>query len=110
LIGNAGELALRLKLAVASNLDIEAYELAQNALALLKSAIVRVLINHPEGLRATDIGRLLGVNGDFLKDQQGWFQYTVLKLMELERTVVQEKKGGPWTLPQNAGSLKRKQG
>jgi len=64
----------------------------------MKSAIVRVLSDHPSGLKNSELGRRLGVNADFLNDQQGWFQYTVLKIMELERTVVQSKPRGPWKL------------
>ncbi|MBX3111948.1 MAG: hypothetical protein KF857_08060 [Fimbriimonadaceae bacterium] len=83
-----------------SPVNIEAYELAQEAVSLMKSAIIRVLADHPEGLKNSEIGRRLGVNADFLDDQQGWFQYTVLKIMELERTVEQPKSRGPWRLVQ----------
>ncbi len=81
-----------------ASINIEAYELAQEAISLMKSAIVRILTDHPKGLKNSEIGRSLGVNADFLDDQQGWFQYTVLKIMELERTVEQEKARGPWRL------------
>jgi hypothetical protein len=64
----------------------------------MKSAIIRVLADHPDGLKNSELGRRLGVNADFLDDQQGWFQYTVLKIMELERTVEQAKLRGPWRL------------
>lgn len=79
-------------------INIEAYEMAQEAVTQMKSAIIRLLADNPEGLRNSDIGRMLGVNADFLDDQQGWFPYTVLKIMELERTVEQKKPRGPWTL------------
>jgi hypothetical protein len=79
-------------------LNVEAYDLAQEGILLLKGAIIRVLADHPEGLKNSDIGRRLGVNADFLADQQGWFQYTVLKIMELERTVEQVRSRGPWRL------------
>jgi len=46
--------------------DVEAYELAQQGLACVKAAIVRVLAQFPEGLRGAEIGRRLGVNCDFL--------------------------------------------
>jgi hypothetical protein len=81
-----------------SPVNIEAYDLAQEAVSLMKSAIIRVLADHPDGLKNSEIGRQLGVNADFLDDQQGWFQYTVLKIMELERTVEQAKPRGPWRL------------
>ncbi len=61
---------------------------------------MRVLIAHPEGLKNSEIGRLLGVNADFLDDQQGWFCYTILKIMEQERIVEQPVPRGPWKLQQ----------
>ncbi|MBS1723813.1 MAG: hypothetical protein JSS66_12775 [Armatimonadetes bacterium] len=78
--------------------NVEAYEMAQEAVTLMKSAIIRVLLEHPDGLRNSEIGRLLGVNADFIEGNDGWFQYTVLKIMELDRTVEQKKPRGPWTL------------
>ncbi|HWP30817.1 MAG TPA: hypothetical protein VNK96_03690 [Fimbriimonadales bacterium] len=81
-----------------SSIEIEAYDLAQEGVILVKRAIRRVFQAHPEGLRNSVIGRLLGVNADFLEDQQGWFQYTVLKIMERERTVEQVKPRGSWRL------------
>lgn len=82
-----------------SNLfDVEAYKMAQGAVHQLKSAIAKLLSDHSEGLKATDIGRALGVNGDHLGDQTGWLQWTVLKMMELEGTVEQPKDRGPWKI------------
>jgi hypothetical protein len=82
-----------------NELDIEAYDMAQEAVTLMKGAILRLLAKHPEGLKATDIGRMLGVNGDaFAKGQEGWFQWTILKIMEAERTVEQVKDRGPWRI------------
>lgn len=79
-------------------MDIDAYDMAQEALVMMKGAIVRLLIANPDGLKARDIGRLLGVNADVLEGQEGWFQWTVLKMMEAERTVEQPKERGPWML------------
>lgn len=36
---------------MSSPLNIEAYELPQEAVSLMKSAIIRVLADHPEGLK-----------------------------------------------------------
>lgn len=83
---------------MAHNINIEAYDLAQEAMACLKSAIIRLLAEHPEGMKAVDIGRALGTNADFLEDQSGWLQYTVLKILELERAVEQPVSRGPWRL------------
>lgn len=90
-----------------AQVNIEAYELAQEAVSLMKSAIIRILADSPEGLKNSEIGRRLGVNADFLDDQQGWFQYTVLKIMELERTVEQTKPRGPWRLTTLKGSIQK---
>lgn len=76
----------------------EAYELAQDSFLLMKKAIVRLLADHPDGLKNAEIGRALGVNGDNLKDQAGWYPWTVLKQMELEGTVEQASERGPWRL------------
>jgi hypothetical protein len=78
--------------------DPEAFRLAQESVALMKAAIYKLLANHPEGLKNSYIGRALGVNADFIDDQQGWFSYTVLKMMEIDRTVEQTKARGPWRL------------
>jgi len=79
-------------------MDIEAYQMAQQAVSLMKIAIVRLLSESPEGLKNSDIGRRLGVNGDHLGGQPGWFPWTVLKMMELDRTVEQPVPKGPWKL------------
>ena len=79
-------------------LNVEAYDMAQEAICLLKRAIIRVLSNHPDGLKAVEIGRALGTNADFLEDQPGWIQHTVLKILELERSVEQTTSRGPWRL------------
>ncbi len=78
--------------------DVESYGLAQEAVCRMKEAVLRTLKAHPEGLRNSELGRLLGVNADFLGDQQGWFCYTILKIMELERIVEQPVPKGPWVL------------
>lgn len=78
--------------------DADSYAQAQQGIYHLKAAIAKLLSNHPEGLKATDIGRALGVNGDHFGDQNGWLQWTVLKMMEIEGTVEQPKERGPWKL------------
>jgi hypothetical protein len=79
---------------------VEAYALSQESVRLMKEAIMRVLLAYPEGLKNSEIGRLLGVNADFLDDQQGWFCYTILKIMEQEKIVEQTESRGPWKLQQ----------
>lgn len=79
-------------------INIEAYEMAQEAVTLMKSAIIRLLADNPAGLKGSEIGRMLGVNADFIEGNDGWFQWTILKIMELEKTVEQKKPRGPWTL------------
>lgn len=78
--------------------ELEAFGLAQDALSTMKQAIVMLLNEHEDGLQNAQIGRLLGTNGDFLEDQTGWFQWTVLKMLELESVVEQSEKRGPWKL------------
>ena len=80
--------------------EILAFAKAQEALALTKEAILRVLSQYPNGLKNSEIGRLLGVNADFLEEQSGWFCYTVLKIMEMDRSVEQTVPKGPWKLKQ----------
>lgn len=82
--------------------NVEAYELAQKSVVLMKKAIVVLLTSSPNGMSNTEIGRRLGVNGDFLGNQSGWFAYTVLKIMEAEHTVVQVKSRGPWRMAVHA--------
>jgi len=80
--------------------NAEAYRYAQNGVHNLKGAIALLLVDHPNGLKATDIGRALGINGDHIDkgEQNGWLQWTVLKMMEIEGTVEQVKERGPWRL------------
>lgn len=72
----------------------------------MKAAIAKTLANHPAGLKNAQIGRLLGVNADSIKDQDGWFQWTVLKFMEAEGTVTQTKERGPWVLVASLSEIK----
>lgn len=81
-----------------STFNQEAYELAQESFLLMKKAIVRLLAGYPEGLKNAELGRALWVNGDHFEGNDGWFQWMVLKQMELEDTVEQVGKGGPWRL------------
>ncbi len=80
--------------------NAEAYRLAQGGVHQLKASIALLLVDHPNGLKATDIGRALGINGDHIDNgkQNGWLQWTVLKMMEIEGTVEQIEDRGPWRL------------
>ena len=68
----------------------EAYALAQRALADLKSAIYLALVSGPkEGLRNSDVGRLLGIYSGHI-GHEGHIPRTLLGLMESEGVVEQD--------------------
>jgi DNA-binding IclR family transcriptional regulator len=78
--------------------NIEAYTASQQAIVQLKTAILTVLKDSPEGMKATEISRRLGVNADDLGDSNGWIVWTVLHMLQSERVTTQEVKGGPWKI------------
>ncbi len=68
----------------------DAYQLAQRAVADLKSAIYVVLANSPDGgMRNADIGRALGINTGHV-GHEGHMPRTLLALMEQEGVVQQD--------------------
>lgn len=74
------------------------YELAQSAMAHLKSAVYRVLKDCPEvGLTNVEIGRNLGIYHGH-KRHEGHISRTILALMEEEGVVIQNTKSKRWTL------------
>lgn len=75
-----------------------AYAEAQAAIASLKSAVYRVLLNAaPDGLRNVDVGRALGIYAGHVK-HQGHIPMVLLKAMESEGVVQQDSDTKLWRL------------
>lgn len=75
-----------------------AYQLAQRAIADLKSAIYILLENSPPlGLRNADIGRSLGIYSGHV-EHEGHIPRTLLSLMESEGVVQQDPSTKLWSL------------
>lgn len=78
--------------------SMEAYSLAQQAMQLLRIAIYKSLEASPdEGLRNSELGRVLGVYMGHA-GHQGHVTRTVLALMENEGAVVQDPENRKWRL------------
>jgi hypothetical protein len=73
------------------------YFLAQTAMAQLKAAIHQVLAEAPQGLKNSEIGRLLGIYMGHV-DHEGHIPRTCLALMESEGVVEQDKQTKLWKL------------
>lgn len=78
--------------------NANAYQLAQNALADLKSEILLILNSAPEGgIRNADIGRTLGIYHGHV-GHEGHIPRAILALMENEGTVEQDPETKLWRL------------
>lgn len=74
------------------------YQLAQRAMADLKSAVYAVLQDSPEdGLTNAEIGRGLGIYAGHI-EHEGHISRTLLALMEKEGVVHQDQMTKRWTL------------
>ena len=80
----------------------QSYFMAQTAIAQLKSAI-RMVLSHAgtEGLRNTDIGRLLGIGRGHVR-HKGHIPRTLLAMMEDEGVVERDPDTRRWKLRQAA--------
>ena len=75
-----------------------AYQLAQRAIADLKSAVYLLLENSsPLGLRNADIGRSLGIYAGHV-EHEGHIPRTLLSIMEGEGVVQQDQSTKLWSL------------
>lgn len=74
-----------------------AYILAQEAMAKLRSAIHLMLENAPAGLTNARIGRSLGIYSGHVR-HEGHISRTILALMEAEGVVEQDRSSKVWRL------------
>ena len=75
-----------------------AYERAQAAMAMLKSAVYDILLDsEPDGIRNVDVGRALGINLGH-ESHEGHIQRTLLRLMKDEGVASQDEKTKLWSL------------
>ena len=82
---------------------VEAYQMAQGAMAELKSAVVNLLLFGPsDGLSNVDIGRSLGIYSGH-KGHEGHISRTLLHLLEEEGVVEQISETKKWVIS-NGGS------
>lgn len=77
----------------------EAYQMAQEAMANLKSAVYLHLKNSQkkEGLTNAEIGRALGIYGGHVR-HEGHISRTILAIMESEGVIEQNKDSKKWAL------------
>lgn len=75
-----------------------AYQVAQHAVADLKSAVYEILSKQPDkGLRNADIGRALGIYTGHI-GHEGHISRTILSIMEDEGVVEQDKGTKLWKI------------
>ena len=75
-----------------------AYANAQAAMASLKSAVYRVLLQAaPNGLKNVDVGRTLGIHAGHVR-HEGHIPRTLLAIMESEGVVKQDPDTKSWRL------------
>ena len=81
-----------------NNSNLEAYRLAQHAIADLKSAILIVLNNRPEpGLRNVDIGKTLGIYAGHA-GHEGHIPRVLLAALENDGVVKQNEDTKLWSI------------
>ncbi len=83
----------------------DAYQLAQGAMANLKSSVYLLLQESPNGLTNAAIGRSLGIYSGHVR-HQGHISRTILALMEAEGVVEQDSATKAWTLRRHAADAK----
>jgi len=76
---------------------MNAYQIAQHAIADLKSAILLVLQENPDGLKNVEIGKKLGIYAGHV-GHEGHIPRTMLAIMEAEGVVKQNLDSKTWTL------------
>lgn len=76
----------------------ESYNLAQRAIADLKTAIYSVLLEHKDGLSNAEIGRALGIYHGHSGQHEGHVSRVLLDLMQAEGILSQDKKTKKWLL------------
>ena len=77
---------------------MEAYQLAQDAMAKLRSAVYVLLVQDPkECLKNSQIGRSLGIYSGHV-GHEGHISRTVLALMEAEGVVEQDTETKSWRI------------
>lgn len=74
-----------------------AYNDAQQAIALLKGSIHSVLRTTPEGLKNAQIGQMLGIHKGHGNQHAGHIARTLLEIMQSEGTVKQAE-NKLWTI------------
>ena len=75
-----------------------AYANTQAAMASLKSAVYRVLLDAgPNGLKNVDVGRTLGIHAGHVR-HEGHIPRTLLAIMESEGVVKQDPDTKSWRL------------
>ena len=75
---------------------VESYEKAQQAIAILKSAILQLLDRYgDQGLRNVDIGRALGIYAGHVR-HVGHIPRTLLEMMAHDGVVRQDKETQLW--------------
>lgn len=79
----------------------EAYKLAQEGMANLRSAVHMMLVQAPEaGVSNAEIGRSLGIYSGHI-GHEGHISRTILALMESEGVVEQDKVTKAWRIRLN---------
>jgi hypothetical protein len=83
---------------------LRAYRRAQRALADLKAAAAEILTTAgPDGLRNSQVGRLLGIYRGHV-NHQGHISRTVLEMLQEDGVAEQKFGGGPWRLRRQPSS------
>lgn len=76
----------------------QSYNLAQRAIADLKTAIHSVLVDHKDGLSNAEIGRALGIYHGHSGQHEGHISRVLLELMQAEGLLSQDKKTKRWVV------------
>lgn len=68
----------------------ELYARAQEGLSVLKLTIVNLLKVHPDGLRNSEITKLLGLHSDQMGKNKDYLSWSILGLLMMEDVVVKK--------------------
>lgn len=68
------------------------YARAQEGLNVLKLAIVNLLKVHPDGLRNSEITKLLGLQSDQMGKNKDYLSWSILGLLMMEDVIVKKDK------------------
>lgn len=83
----------------------EAYQLAQEAMAGLKTSVYLILQGSPDGLTNAAIGRSLGIYSGHIR-HEGHISRTILALMEAEGVTEQDPATKVWKLRRHSADAK----